>query len=138
MAEPKLRLVSLEIVSTAPAPGHTVVIRPGRSSPPAVIKEGAEYSLRLRLSVSSSIPEVRFLHVVKRSGLVVDRIEQLLGPYAPSPDGEPYVEDLDPQEAPSGLLARSGNYYAHSRVRSDHEEYASFEWQFKIAEDWVA
>lgn len=50
----------------------------------------------------------------------------MLGSYGPNPKGEPYVKNFDPEESPSGMLARSGSYSVVSRVVDDDGEvYAS-------------
>ena len=46
----------------------------------------------------------------------------MLGSYGPSPDGKPYTKDFDPEESPSGMLARSGSYAVKSRVVDDDNE----------------
>ena len=46
----------------------------------------------------------------------------MLGSYAPSPDGSPYTKDFEPEESPSGMLARSGTYNVRSRVMDDDKE----------------
>ena len=43
----------------------------------------------------------------------------MLGSYGPSPTGEPYTKNFDPEESPSGMLARSGSYNVKSRVVDD-------------------
>jgi Rho GDP-dissociation inhibitor len=52
----------------------------------------------------------------------VDKLEQMLGSYGPSPDGKPYTKVFDPEESPSGMLARSGKYEVTSRVLDDDGE----------------
>ena len=42
----------------------------------------------------------------------------MLGSYVPNPSGEPYVKNFDPEEAPSGMMAR-GDYTVKSRVVDD-------------------
>lgn len=84
----------------------------------------------------SIITGVRYIQVVKRSGVkgpfnlytpllvssyvvTVDKLEQMLGSYAPHKDGEPYTKNFDPEESPSGMLARTGTYIVKSRVIDD-------------------
>ena len=50
----------------------------------------------------------------------VDKLEQMLGSYGPS--GEAYTKNFDPEESPSGILARSGTYNVKSRVIDDDGE----------------
>jgi len=87
--------------------------------------------------------------------IVVDKLEQMLGSYGPHPNGEPYSKNFDPEESPSGLLARSGSYNVRSRVIDDDGEvyagmficrslaprrpkftFADWEWSFKLAKEW--
>lgn len=44
----------------------------------------------------------------------------MLGSYGPNSD--PYAKNFDPEESPSGLLARSGTYSVKSRVIDDDGE----------------
>ena len=53
---------------------------------------------------------------------LVDKLEQMLGSYGPSTSGEPYVKNFDPEESPSGMIARSGTYHVRSRVIDDDNE----------------
>lgn len=46
----------------------------------------------------------------------------MLGSYGPSPNGTPYTKNFDPEESPSGLVARSGSYNVRSRVIDDDGE----------------
>lgn len=84
-------------------------------------------------------------------------MEQMLGSYGPHPQGEPYIKNFDPEESPSGILARSGTYLVKSRVADDDGEVyagtsvvrrvrptllahrpfsAEWEWAFKLAKEW--
>lgn len=49
----------------------------------------------------------------------MDKLEQMLGSYAPSPDGTPYTKNFTEDESPSGMVARSGTYNVRSRVVDD-------------------
>lgn len=49
-------------------------------------------------------------------------MEQMLGSYGPHPKGEAYTKNFDPEESPSGMLARSGTYHVRSRVVDDDGE----------------
>ena len=46
----------------------------------------------------------------------------MLGSYGPHPNGEPYTKNFEPEESPSGMLARSGSYNVKSRVVDDDGE----------------
>ncbi len=56
------------------------------------------------------------------SPLIVDKMEHMLGSYGPHPQGEAYVKDFEPEESPSGLVARTGTYNVRSRVIDDDGE----------------
>jgi len=43
----------------------------------------------------------------------------MLGCYGPHPKGEAYIKNFEPEESPSGMLARSGSYNVRSRVVDD-------------------
>jgi hypothetical protein len=53
---------------------------------------------------------------------LVDKMEQMLGSYGPSPAGEPYIKNFEAEESPSGMVARSGSYTVRSRVVDDDGE----------------
>ena len=44
------------------------------------------------------------------------------GSYGPSQGPDPYVKNFDPEESPSGMIARSGSYSVKSRVIDDDGE----------------
>lgn len=86
-------------------------------------------------------------------------MEQMLGSYGPHPKGEAYTKNFDPEESPSGMLARSGTYHVRSRVVDDDGQvYAGkpvnasciyyrsispilfltdWDWSFKLGKDWA-
>ncbi|KAL4075981.1 immunoglobulin E-set [Scleroderma citrinum] len=142
---PKLTVLTLELLSpTLPAdkklafdltnPATIADIKKN----PVIIKEGIEYNVRITFRVNHSIISgVRYIQLVKRAGLKVDKLEQMLGSYGPHPSGEPYTKDFPSEESPSGILARSGSYNVRSRViDDDNNVYADWEWSFKLAKEW--
>ncbi|EJF56604.1 E set domain-containing protein [Dichomitus squalens] len=144
---PKVTILSLELASSTLPPGKHLVMNlqdpeqlASLKKNPVTIKEGIEYNVRINFKVNHSIISgVRYIQVVKRSGIKVDKLEQMLGSYGPHPKGEPYVKNFDPEESPSGMLARSGTYQVRSRVVDDDGEvYAGeyWEWSFKIGKEW--
>ena len=54
---------------------------------------------------------------MKRLSLPVDKMEQMLGSYAPSTNV--LTKDFPEEESPSGMLARTGSYNVKSRVIDD-------------------
>lgn len=95
------------------------------------------------------------IYISTANSKTVDKMEQMLGSYGPSPSGEAYTKNFEPEESPSGLLARSGTYFVRSRVVDDDGEVyagellvvnpdifqrlivlADWEWYFKIGKEW--
>ncbi|KAF8609495.1 E set domain-containing protein [Ceratobasidium sp. AG-I] len=103
---------------------------------PIVIKEGIEYNVGLTIHVTNAvITGLRYIHVVKRAGVKVDKLEHMIGSYGPKE--EPHSVTFITEESPSGMLARSGSYNVKSRVYDDDGHvYADFEWTFKLAKEW--
>jgi len=140
---PKVTVLTLELISSTLPPGRNIAFDPRDQASlanlkknPIVIKEGVEYNVRITFKVNHSIISgVRYIQAVKRAGVTVDKLEQMLGSYGPHAD--PYTKNFDPDESPSGMLARSGSYSVRSRVIDDDGEvYADWEWSFKIAKEW--
>ncbi|KAH7916316.1 immunoglobulin E-set [Hygrophoropsis aurantiaca] len=142
---PKVTVLTLELDSPTLPAGKRIVFNLSDTAKladtkknPIVIKEGVEYNVRITFKVNHSIISgVRYMQLVKRAGVKVDKMEQMLGSYGPHPKGEPYTKNFDPEESPSGMLARSGSYNVKSRVVDDDGEvYAEWEWAFKLAKEW--
>jgi len=142
---PRVTVVTLELDSATLPPGKKIGFNIQDKSlletlkkNPVSIKEGIEYNVRITFKVNHSIISgVRYIQVVKRAGVTVDKLEQMLGSYGPHPKGEAYIKNFDPDESPSGMLARSGTYNVRSRVIDDDGEvYADWEWAFKITKEW--
>ncbi|KAI0091896.1 immunoglobulin E-set [Irpex rosettiformis] len=142
---PKLTMLTLELHSATLPPGKSIIINLSDTShldeikkSPINIKEGVEYNVRITFQINHSIVTgLRYIQVVKRSGIKVDKLEQMLGSYGPSQTGEPYKKDFEPDESPSGMIARSGTYNVRSRVIDDDNiVYIDFEWAFKLTKEW--
>ncbi|CCG83869.1 protein of unknown function [Taphrina deformans PYCC 5710] len=113
------------------APGSTAKL----ASEPFVIKEGVRYAMVLQFRVQREVVSgLRYLQVVKRKGIKVDKFEEMVGSYGPSKDV--YTKKLAEEEAPSGMLAR-GEYKARSRfIDDDKVVHLDFEWAIVISKDW--
>ncbi|KAF9451617.1 E set domain-containing protein [Macrolepiota fuliginosa MF-IS2] len=152
---PKVSVLTLELDSPTLPAGKKISLDINNSQEltetkknPIIIKEGVEYNVRITFKVNHSIISVarqlltdcqgvRYIQLVKRAGIKVDKLEQMLGSYGPHPKGEAYLKNFDPEESPSGMLARSGSYTVLSRVVDDDGEvYANWEWHFKLAKEW--
>lgn len=103
---------------------------------PITIKEGIEYSVEISFKVEGGVVSgIKYLQVVKRAGVKLDKLESMIGSYGPSSDL--HVKRFVSEESPSGMLARSGSYLARSRVIDDDGTvWADFEWSFKIGKEW--
>ncbi|KAJ1923558.1 rho GDP dissociation inhibitor [Tieghemiomyces parasiticus] len=103
---------------------------------PVIIKEGIEYRLKVKFRVQHEVVSgLKFLQVVKRKGLPVDKTQEMLGSYGPAPTA--YEKRFLPEEAPKGMIAR-GSYKAKSKfVDDDNVTHAEWEWSFDIKKDWA-
>ncbi|BGP55845.1 hypothetical protein JCM8202_002654 [Rhodotorula sphaerocarpa] len=102
---------------------------------PVVIKEGSEYSVELQFRVNNLVSGLKYIQAVRRMGATVDKLESMIGSYGPAAD--PITKRFVSEEAPSGMLARSGTYGVRSRVIDDDGKvYVDFEWAFKLAKEW--
>ncbi|BFZ58837.1 rho GDP dissociation inhibitor [Savitreella phatthalungensis] len=102
---------------------------------PFAIKEGIPYRLavvfRLQRGVVSGL---RYVQVVKRLGVTVDRTEEMMGSYGPAAD--PYTKVFTEEEAPSGLMAR-GKYECRSRfIDDDGHCHLDLDWALTITKSW--
>lgn len=135
----QLSLQALSLVSPT-APGGSVSINLQQSKEqlaqikqnPISVKEGVEYSVKIRFSVGSDILSgLKYVQVVKRAGIKVDKMEEMIGSYGPRP--EPYEKTFASSEAPSGMMAR-GTYSVRSRVVDDDGNvFADWDWAFKVS-----
>lgn len=141
-AGPRIEMISLSLVAESRAAGPIVL---DLSNPtelaalkknPVTIKEGSEYAVELKFKVDGAIVSgLKYIQVVRRAGMTVDKLESMIGSYGPSP--EPVRKRFVAEESPSGMLARSGSYAVRSRVIDDDKHiYVDFEWGFKLAKEW--
>lgn len=108
------------------------------TSKPFTIKEGAEYSMRVKFRVQHEvISGLRYLQRVKRKGVQVDKSEEMMGSFAPNTAANPeYEKKFAIEEAPSGMLFR-GHYEVLSRfMDDDRHKYLEFNWSFNIKKSW--
>lgn len=157
-------MISLSLVSPSrPTPIVFDLTKPDELASlrknPVTIKEGSEYAVELKFSINHDVVTgLRYIQVVKRAGINVDKLDSMVGSFGPTT--EPMVKRFVNEEAPAGMLARSGTYSARSRVIDDDKVsaravaetgrgwcagadpqwspspqvvYADFEWQFKLA-----
>ncbi|KAH7344541.1 E set domain-containing protein [Rhizoctonia solani] len=101
---------------------------------PIVIKEGVDVGVTFMIA-NDVISGLRYIHVVKRAGVKVDKLEHMIGSYGP--DAAERSVTFATEESPSGIIARSGTYNVVSRITDDDKHlHAEFEWTFKLAKEW--
>ncbi|GAA5874820.1 hypothetical protein JCM16303_002997 [Sporobolomyces ruberrimus] len=140
---PNVSMLALKLVSPSrPQPIVLDLTNPealkGLKKDPVVIKEGAEYAVELVFRINNTIVSgLRYIQAVKRAGIVVDKMESMIGSYGPSADN--IEKRFVTEEAPSGMIARSGTYNVRSRVTDDDKTiYIDFEWSFVLKKEWSA
>ncbi|KAF2196400.1 rho-gdp dissociation inhibitor [Delitschia confertaspora ATCC 74209] len=104
---------------------------------PFTIKEGAMFRMKVKFRVQNQVlAGLKYVQVAKRGPLSA-KLQEMLGSYAPNTEERPFYEKkFEPQEAPSGMLAR-GTYKATSRfVDDDNVTHLQFEWVFEVKKDW--
>ncbi|KAF3913019.1 hypothetical protein ABW21_db0202738 [Orbilia brochopaga] len=107
-------------------------------SKPFTLKEGCEYRMRIKFRVQHEvISGLKYIHVVKRKGIKVDKSEEMMGSYGPNTDAQPvYSKLFATEEAPAGMLAR-GSYTAITRfIDDDKKDHLTYNWAFDIKKDW--
>ncbi|KAI9488107.1 immunoglobulin E-set [Zychaea mexicana] len=104
-------------------------------STPFTIKEGVEYRMKVKFRVQHEVVSgLKYLQVVKRKGVRVDKTEEMIGSYGPA--AEAYEKKFQLEEAPSGMLAR-GHYEAKSKfIDDDNATHMEWSWSFDIKKDW--
>jgi len=122
-----------DIVVDVSQPGQLETLKKN----PFTIKEGATFRMKVKYKVQHDIISgLKYIQVVKRMG-ITQKSQEMIGSYAPNTTQQPFYEKkFEPDEAPSGMLAR-GEYTAVSRfIDDDDKEHLRFEWAFKIKKDW--
>lgn len=98
------------------------------------IKEKSIYSLKIKFKVQHElVTGLKYLQLVKKAGITVDKTEESCGSYLPNTNTTPFYEvQLSENEAPSGLLAR-GSYSAVSKfIDDDKATHLVVPWNFQI------
>ncbi|EPS43316.1 hypothetical protein H072_2691 [Dactylellina haptotyla CBS 200.50] len=105
---------------------------------PFIVKEGTEYQIEITFVVENQIiTGLRYVQVVKRKGIKVDRSEEMMGSYGPNTATNPtYSKKLPLETAPSGMLLRGTYDAASAFIDDDKHNHLSFNWAIKIAKDW--
>ncbi|KAK6531517.1 hypothetical protein TWF281_008316 [Arthrobotrys megalospora] len=103
-----------------------------------IVKEKAEYRIYIQFRVQHDvISGLKYLQLVKRKGIQVDKTEEMLGSYGPNNATNPFYSKTLPIEvAPDGMLGR-GTYSAKTRfIDDDKKVHLEFDWVIEIKKDW--
>ncbi|CUM57790.1 unnamed protein product [Debaryomyces tyrocola] len=125
--QPELQPIVIDLED---AQGNTIAGKEIKFS----IKEKSVYQFVIKFRVQHEIiTGLKYLHLIKKTGIRVDKLEEPLGSYAPNTKEKPYYEKVFSEvEAPSGMLAR-GSYSAITKfVDDDKNVHLSFPWSFQI------
>jgi Rho GDP-dissociation inhibitor len=104
---------------------------------PFQIKEGSKFCMVAKFKVQHEILSgLRYVQIIKRKGIKVGKVDEMIGSYAPNTDKTPVHSKKFPEyDAPSGMLAR-GHYNCSSCfVDDDKKEHLRFDWSFDIVKD---
>ncbi|TID25637.1 E set domain-containing protein [Venturia nashicola] len=104
---------------------------------PFVIKEGAQYRMKVTFKVQHGILSgLKYIQVVKR-GPLRQKDQEMIGSYSPNTEKKPFYEKaFQPEEAPSGMLVRGKYNAASSFVDDDNVTHLTFNWTFEIKKEW--
>ncbi|KAI3741981.1 hypothetical protein L1987_59660 [Smallanthus sonchifolius] len=131
--DPEVKFISVGIISkdvgeiTFPLP-----IKENQSGRPLfTLREGVQYRLKLTFNVLNNIVSgLTCINTAWKGGIQVDRIKSMLGTFAPQKDA--YIETLDEETTPSGILAR-GIYTAKLRIEDDDKRcHLELDYSFEI------
>ncbi|KAK9466492.1 immunoglobulin E-set [Lipomyces arxii] len=105
---------------------------------PIVLKEGSLYKVSTRFRIQHEIiTGLRYLQVVKRKGIRLDKSNEMCGSYTPNTLDKPYYDKTFlEEEAPSGMLARGSYDIVSSFVDDDNNVHLSFTWVLNIKKSW--
>jgi len=100
-----------------------------------VVKEGIHYKIRIDFIVQREIVTgLKYQQKVLRHGLQVEKMNQMVGSYAPKVELQSYTSPLE--EMPSGMLAR-GTYNVKSVFTDDDGHvWLKWDWNFELKKDW--
>ncbi|XP_038047340.1 rho GDP-dissociation inhibitor 1-like isoform X2 [Patiria miniata] len=102
---------------------------------PIVVKEGAEYKIKLIFRVQREIVSgLRYFEADYRKGIRVDKANFMVGNYGPKTEEHIFQSPVD--ELPVGMMRR-GVYIVKSKFTDDDKNiYLEWEWSFSVKRDW--
>ncbi|RUS27017.1 immunoglobulin E-set [Jimgerdemannia flammicorona] len=102
---------------------------------PFMIKKGMEYRMKVLFKIQHDVvSSLKYLQVVKRCGIQVDKTKEMIGSYGPA--SEPYEKKFMIEEAPTGMLAHSHYEVKSKFVDDDNVMHIEWNWSFDIKKDW--
>lgn len=101
-----------------------------------IVKEGTPYNIVVNFRVYKDIVlGLKCTNIVKKLGIKVDTVKQMIGSYAPKATEYSYTFPKD--EFASGILARCAYSSTTMFTDDDGTTHLSFSWSFEIRKDWV-
>ncbi|XP_038047324.1 rho GDP-dissociation inhibitor 1-like isoform X2 [Patiria miniata] len=102
---------------------------------PIVVKEGAEYKIKLIFRVQREIVSgLRYFEAHYRKGIRVNKANFMVGNYGPKTEEHIFQSPVD--ELPVGMMRR-GVYIVKSKFTDDDKNiYLEWEWSFSVKRDW--
>jgi len=123
-----------DITIDVSAPGELETLK----NKPFKIKEGCSYQMKAVFVVQHEVLSgLKYVQALKRKGIPLGKEQEMIGSYPPSTTDKPtYTKKFQPEEAPSGMMAR-GHYEAVSKfIDDDDHTHLKFEWSFDITKSW--
>ena len=123
-----------DITIDVSAPGALETLK----NKPFTIKEGCKYQMKAVFVVQHEVLSgLKYVQALKRKGIPLGKEQEMIGSFPPNTTDRPtYIKKFQPEEAPSGMIAR-GHYEAVSKfIDDDDHTHLKFEWSFDIAKDW--
>eukprot|EP00246_Nothoceros_aenigmaticus_P001718 TRINITY_DN1228_c0_g1_i1.p1 TRINITY_DN1228_c0_g1~~TRINITY_DN1228_c0_g1_i1.p1 ORF type:complete len:235 (+),score=25.48 TRINITY_DN1228_c0_g1_i1:238-942(+) len=134
--EPEVQVLTLGILSKGrPEISIPLPLAPSNRGTTFTLKEGSIYSLKFTFVVRHNLVSgLRYINTVWKNGLQVDQSKVMLGTFGPQ--REAYVQVMDEESTPSGMLAR-GAYTARTKFVDDDERcHLDVDYTFHIRRDW--
>jgi Rho GDP-dissociation inhibitor len=105
-----------------------------------VLQEGCEYKTQLTFHVQNEIVSgLKYKNAVYRGPLAVMKVDEMLGSYGPDPQ-KPVVVVFprrEWEEAPKGMMARSGTYSCKTTfVDDDGAVHLQFDYKLQLKKEW--
>ncbi|MFD4535446.1 hypothetical protein ACFWNL_09400 [Kitasatospora sp. NPDC058397] len=102
---------------------------------PFKIMEGQEYQWAVEFRVrDAAAVSVRYIHVVRRAGAKVDKIEQMYGNFPPGDTVHTLLTGLE--ESPTGVVTRAGLFNYSVALSAENAEAVRYDFTVKFTKTW--